>query len=136
MAKKNNNTLLLVAAVGVAGYFFWKRSGATAAPTAAPGSGLTPTLTGNQSAPTYGTGSAQTPTPSVANDARLTDINQWISTLSATTAAAARNALAVMSQDEIAGLYDIVHNDFYGNGITSPAQRTFWDAWRVKYSVY
>jgi hypothetical protein len=101
-----------------------------------PGSNLTPTLTGNYStAPTLGTGSATTPAPATANDARVTEILQWVNTLSPANATAARSALSVMSQDEIAGLYDIVHNDFYGNGITTDAQRTFWNAWRVKYHV-
>ena len=135
MSKKNNN-LLLIAGVGVAGYFLWKKSAAPAAAAAPAGSLLTPTLTGSfSSAPNTGTGSAATPLPSVANDPRLTDIRQWISSLSAGNQAQANKILPLMSQDEIAGLYDVVHNDFYGNGITTPAQRDFWNAWRVKYHV-
>jgi predicted membrane-bound mannosyltransferase len=133
MAKKSNNNLLLIAAVAVGGYFLWKKS---AAPAVAPATGLTPTLTGDYStAPTIGTGSASTPLPSTANDPRLIEINQWVGTLSVGNQNQARAALSQMSQAEIAGLYDIVHNDFYGNGITTPTQRVFWDTWRVKYHV-
>lgn len=135
MAKKSNNNLLLIAAVAVGGYFLWKKS-ASPAVAAPAGSLLTPTLTATTgSAPNYGTGSVATPLPSTANDPRLADIRQWISSLSPSNAGAASTALASMTQDEIAGLYDVVHNDFYGNGITTPAQRTFWNAWRVKYHV-
>jgi hypothetical protein len=134
MAKKNDN-LLLIAALAVGGYFLYKKM-QPAAVVAAPGSNLTPTLTGNYStAPTVGTGSASTPLASTANDARIPEINQWINTLSPANANQARAALLQMSQAEIAGLYDVVHNDFYGNGITTDAQRTFWNTWRVKYHV-
>lgn len=135
MAKKSNN-LLLIAGIGVAGYFLWKKSAAPAPAVTPAGSLLTPTLTTNySSAPTTGTGSAATPLPSVANDARVPVIQQWINTLDTANQAQANKALPLMSQDEIAGLYDVVHNDFYGNGITTPAQRDFWNAWRVKYHV-
>jgi hypothetical protein len=133
MAKKRDN-LLLIAGIGVGAYLLWKKS-ATQPPAPLPASNLTPTLTGNYSAPTLGTGSAATPLPSTANDQRVTEIKQWISSLSPGNQAAALSALAVMSQAEIAGLYDIVHNDFYGNGITTSQQRAFWDAWRTKYHV-
>jgi hypothetical protein len=136
MSKKKSDNLLLIAGIGVGGYLLYKYVVAPPVATAAPVPNLTPTLTGNYSAaPTLGTGSAQTPMPSTANDPRLIEINQWISTLSAGNASAARAALTQMSQAEIAGLYDIVHNDFYGNGITTDAQRSFWNAWRVKYHV-
>lgn len=130
MSKKNDSTLLILAAAGVAGYFLWKNSQGAAV---VPASQTAVNSAG--SAPNYGTGSAQTPVPSTANDPRLTEINQWINTLSLANANQARQALTMMSQAEIAGLYDIVHNDFYGNGITTPQQRTFWDTWRVKYHV-
>jgi hypothetical protein len=130
--KKSNNNLLLIAGVGVVGWYLWSRS---STPVVAASPGLTPVLTSTQSAPTVGTGSAATPTPSLANDARIPEIQQWIATLDAANAAQATRALQIMSQDEIAGLYDVVHNDFYGNGITTDAQRTFWNAWRVKYHV-
>jgi hypothetical protein len=127
MSKKSNNNLLLILGVAGVGYYLWSKNQATAPPSQ--------TAVTSTSAPNYGTGSAQTPTPSVVNDPRLTEINQWINTISVANANQARLALTQMSQDEVAGLYDIVHNDFYGNGITTPAQRTFWDTWRVKYHV-
>lgn len=140
MAKKSNNNLLIIAGVAAVGYYFWQKSSAPAV-ASLPGSQLTPLLnttpmiTAVQSAPNIGTGSASTPTPSLANDARVPQIQQWIATLDAANAAQATRALSLMTQDEIAGLYDVVHNDFYGNGITTDAQRTFWNAWRVKYHV-
>jgi hypothetical protein len=128
MAKKSgNNKLLLIAAVGAAAYYLYTRHPAAAAPPVVQTSGGT--------APNYGTGSNQTPAPVTVADPRLTEINQWVSTLSTANAAAARNALTVMSQGEIASLYDIVHNDFYGNGITTATQRDFWNVWRTKYHV-
>ena len=128
MAKKSgNNKLLLIAAIGGVAYWLYTRQ--------APAAAVPAQTASNGTAPNYGTGSAQTPAPVTAVDPRLTDIRQWINTLSHANAGAAVNALAVMSQAEIASLYDIVHNDFYGNGITTPAQRDFWNAWRVKYHV-
>lgn len=142
MAKKSNNNLLLIAGIGVVAYYLWQKSSTPVPVAALPGSGLTPALnttpmvTAVQSTPpTVGTGSAATPTPSLANDARIPQIQQWIATLDPANAAQATRALPLMTQDEIAGLYDVVHNDFYGNGITTDAQRTFWNAWRVKYHV-
>jgi len=70
------------------------------------------------------------------NDPRLIDIRQWVSTITdPARVQRINNALAVMTDAELSGLYDIVHNDFYGNGITTPTQRAFWDAWRTKYKT-
>lgn len=142
MSKKKSDNLLLIAGIGVGGYLLYKHMSAPPQTAVAPLSPipanvLPPGMTATSVIPpNIGTGSMSTPEPSVANDPRLTDINQWIGTIgSAANQNAARAALAVMTQAEIAGLYDIVHNDFYGNGITTDAQRTFWNAWRVKYHV-
>jgi hypothetical protein len=128
MAKKNNNTLLIVA-VAAAGFYLWKRSSAAAV--------VAPVATGTMSTSpvTLGTGSAATPAPAVASDPRLTEIRQWIASLSAGNQSAANAALLVMTQSEIDKLYDIVHNDFYGNGITTILQAAFWNGWRQKYHV-
>jgi hypothetical protein len=134
MSKKKNNTttLLLVAGVAAVGYYLYTKSAAGSSGVVAPG---LPTTLSTGSLPNTGTGSLATPLPSTANDPRLVVINEWVNTLDAANANAARNALAIMSQDEIASLYDIVQNDFYGNGITTDAQRAFWNTWRVKYHV-
>ncbi len=63
------------------------------------------------------------------------DVYTWIGSLDTANQAQAQKALLIMTPEEIAGLEDIVHNDFYGNGITTDAQRTFWNTWRVKYHV-
>jgi hypothetical protein len=132
MSKKSSNTnLLLIAALAAGGYYLYTRSAVTATPVVP----NIPTTLSAGSLPNTGTGSAMTPLASTANDPRLTVINQWVATLDPANANQARNALAVMTQDEIAGLYDIVQNDFYGNGITTDTQRAFWNAWRVKYHV-
>lgn len=130
--KKSNNNLLLIAAIAAGGYYLYTRGMFGQSVAAAPN---IPTTLSTGSLPNIGTGSASTPLPSTANDARLPVINQWINTLDPANANQARNALSVMTQAEIASLYDIVQNDFYGNGITTDAQRTFWNAWRVKYHV-
>lgn len=143
MAKKNN-TLLLVGGVAVVGFLLWKRSAAAQLPAPVPtgAPGLNPTLNSALVTPT------QAMTATTANQVQPSqvvtvaagnqvppDILQWVGTLSPANQVQAKNALQVMTSQEIAGLEDIVHNDFYGNGITTPAQRTFWDAWRVKYHV-
>ena len=130
--KSNSTTLLLVAGVAAVGYYLYTKSAVQ--PAVLQSNGL-PTTLSTGSLPNTGTGSAATPLASTANDPRLLVINQWINTLSPGNATAARNALMIMSQSEIASLYDIVQNDFYGNGITTDAQRSFWNAWRVKYHV-
>ena len=140
MAKKSNNKLLIVAGLAAIGYYLYSKGmlqgilPGTAATT--PGLNTIPlannTSVGVQQAVT----NAQQPLQPTVNsaDSRVAVIMQWVNTLTGTKYAAAMAALPVMTQDEIAGLYDIVANDFYGNGITTPAQTTFWNAWRVKYN--
>lgn len=147
MAKKNNT--LLIVGIAAVGFYLWKRSAAAPVPVALPGSGLNPTL------PTSPMVSAPAPAPAptgflsqtlqtLQQSAQTTasgtvipaDIHTWVNSISsAANQAQANKALAIMPQSEIDSLEDIVHNDFYGNGITTPAQRAFWDMWRTKYHV-
>jgi hypothetical protein len=139
MSKKSSSTTKLLLVAGVAGvaYYLYKSgalnnilpAGAPSAPAA-----VNPlAITSTQQAVTN---SAATSLPPVtSNDPRVTTIMQWMNTLTGGNKTAALNALPQMSQSEIAGLYDIVANDFYGNGITTGPQTTFWNAWRVKYHV-
>jgi hypothetical protein len=129
MAKKKNNTLLIVAAVAVGGYLLWKHSQTQVAATmnnntVAATSPLATTL-----------GFSPVVVSAETDDPRYVEINKWVSTLSIGQGNAVSSALKIMSSAEIDGLNDIVLNDFYGNGITTAAQRAFWDTWRVKYNI-
>lgn len=135
MAKKNNNLLIVAAAAAVGYYLYSKGYFGGVATVQAPGLNVIPTAvnttnTNNLLSPT------QSPTlaPVTAQDSRITEIMQWVNTLTGSKRSAALAAIPLMSQDEIAGLYDIVKNDFYGNGITDTTQMTFWNAWRAKYN--
>jgi hypothetical protein len=145
MAKKNNTVLILgIAAVG---FYLWKRNQAQGQPVALmPGSGLNPTLPTSpvsspsfiqpvtQAAPVSQVQNVQ-PSPVSSGVTIPADVYTWIGTLDLANQGQANKALTLMSQSEVNSLEDIVHNDFYGNGITTTAQRQFWDAWRVKYHV-
>jgi hypothetical protein len=139
--KSSNNKLLLIAGVAAVGYYMYSKgyfNSLTGTPAVAPV--INPVLP--QGAPQtsgiqIGVQTAQQPilAPVPSNDPRVQTITQWMNTLTGGNKTAAFAALTVMTQDEIAGLYDIVANDFYGNGITTAAQTAFWNAWRVKYHV-
>jgi hypothetical protein len=132
MAKKSNN-LLLIGGIGVVAYLLWKKSTAAPPVAALPGAAIPTTLNNYTTAPAINTATAG-PVSAPANNVPA-DIYQWIATISPGNQVQAKNALLLMSPAEIASLEDIVHNDFYGNGITTSAQRLFWDTWRVKYHV-
>lgn len=133
MAKKTN--YLLIGAVAAVGYILWKRSAAAPA-AAATAPNIPPTLTATTGSGYTAPAQLTTAGPvSQPTNAVPADIYQWIATIPPNNQVQAKNALLLMSAQEIAGLEDIVHNDFYGNGITTSAQRLFWDTWRVKYHV-
>lgn len=150
MAKKKTN-YLLIAGIAAVGFYLWKRSVAQpAGSTPLPGSAINPTMPTVAplvSAPvsqpattgflaTVAQVFAPAPAPVTASGTTVPgDVRTWVESLDAANQAQANKALLIMPQSEIDSLEDIVHNDFYGNGITTPAQRTFWDMWRVKYHV-
>lgn len=139
--KSSNNKLLLIAGVAAVGYYLYKKGSfdnifpATGSVTQ--GLNPIPMATNTAAGVQVGVSNAQQPIlpPVPSNDPRIQTITQWMNTLTGGNRTAALAALQVMTQDEVAGLYDIVANDFYGNGITTPAQTQFWNAWRVKYHV-
>jgi hypothetical protein len=142
-----NNTLLYVGILGAVGYYLYSKGYfATVLPPAVP-TGPTVLPQGNNETyvnpvppPTVQPGvstsqqpGSQTPYNPMA-DSRMTEILLWVNTLTGSKLAAAKAALPLMSPDEVAGLYDIVFNDFYGNGVTTAAQAAFWNTWRAKYN--
>ena len=150
MAKKTN--YILIAGIAAVAYFLYRKSTSQAQPVAMlPGAGLNPTLpTTNLLQPQPVVVQAPAPAPVSVQSAQAqvvsipaptsgtsipADIYTWVGSLDAANQAQANKALAIMPQSEIDSLEDIVHNDFYGNGITTTAQRTFWNMWRVKYHV-
>jgi hypothetical protein len=144
MSKKgSNNKLLIVAGLAAVGYYMYSKGilgsllPGTAAPAATtPGLNVVPMAVNTATSVQQAVTNSQQPTQPTVNsaDSRIPVIMQWVNTLTGTKYAAAMAAIPLMTQDEIAGLYDIVANDFYGNGITTPAQTAFWNAWRVKYN--
>lgn len=140
--KSSNNKLLLIAGVAAVGYYLYSKGSLQSlfgapAPATTPGLNTVPMAVNTAAGIQVGVSNAQQPAmpPVTVNDSRVATITQWMNTLTGGNRTAALAALPVMTQDEIAGLYDIVANDFYGNGITTPAQTAFWNAWRVKYHV-
>jgi hypothetical protein len=145
--KKSDNKLLILAGLAAVGYYMYTKGyfGSAATPAVSTGLNVIPTAVNTSAVPgavsqttlpqqavTNSDQPAMTPVTSA--DSRITEIMQWVNTLTGTEYTAAVAAIPLMTQDEIAGLYDIVKNDFYGNGITTAAQRTFWNAWRTKYN--
>ena len=66
---------------------------------------------------------------------QLQTVKNWFDTLDSANKAQAYAQLPNMTADDIAGLYDIIVNDWEGTGVATDAQRAFWNAWRVKYHV-
>jgi hypothetical protein len=127
MSKKNNNTLLIVAAFGVGGYFLWKHSQNQIA---APVQTIMPVTTSSNAIAT-----SPVQVTATTDDPRVIEIQKWIATIPQPQMNAWNAALSVMTSAEKDGLYDIVLNDFYGNGITTSGQRVVWDTLRAKYKI-
>jgi hypothetical protein len=141
MAKKSNNKTLLILGVAAVGYYLYSKGSLNSLFGSAPAPAINPVLPQGAPqtppGPQVGVSNAQQPilAPVPINSPQIATITQWMNTLTGGNRTAALAALQVMTQDEITGLYDIVANDFYGNGITTPTQTAFWNAWRVKYHV-
>jgi hypothetical protein len=125
-----NQTLILLGGGALLAYYFWKKSQAAqsagAAAVITPGAGAP--IVNITPVPQSNTGVAgQLTVPQVVTD--------WVGTMDVANRNQFYAQLKVMTQADINGLQDIIVNDWEGTGIATPAQRAFWDTWRVKYHI-
>lgn len=135
MAKKNDNKLLIAAAVAVGGYLLYKHMNAptaTAVPVATPVT--TDAGTVIQQAANAQTNAAAQPIPQVAGAYDPSVMNWAQSALKPGDWARFQAVDSAFSPDEWIGLYRLVNADpKYGFGTQGGG--LFWDQWRVKYHI-
>lgn len=70
-----------------------------------------------------------------ATQAQQQTIFNWANTMKAADQAAFYANWGNMTQADIAGLMDLIVNEWQGNQPVTPARTAFWNAWRNKYSI-
>lgn len=133
------DTVVILGVLAIGGYLLYRKSQAAALATSSPVV-VPPMVNAPMSLPTTLTTGQQTynntppSTPVDPNGVPLA-FTQWAETLDVANKAQFDKMLPSMTPGEIACMTDIIINDFNGNHITTPAQRSCWDSWRVKYHI-
>jgi hypothetical protein len=146
-----NSEILLIGAAGIGIWYFMFGPGATPTPAVSlPSSAalalpagsvtplplLTPAQTNPVAIPVPG---ANTMTQIAANSnatvAQQQTIFTWVNTMDAADQAAFYSQWGVMTAADVAGLMDLIVNEWQGGQPVTPARTAFWNAWRVKYGI-
>lgn len=134
----NKKTMIIigVVALGVIVYIIWKKkqqqapgvpsTGGVPAPASTPAVTTSTNPVTGQSTNSY-TAAGGYPVPLAITD--------WAKTIAPNNQAQFFKCLPLMTSGEIDALYDIIINQWGKGASATPAQRNFWDTWRVKYHI-